>query len=397
MHCGITVRNRRKLTFIASKRPYWFLLIFLFLLLILEEWRFGLVYRFYFNTYRTVVYRPIDARRTASNRQEIAIVSIVHNNSNSRDYLLAQSTTRCYSRLHGYPLIEINLERDVQYLVKCSGTDFMFLRHCILMELMSQRPEIDWFLFLDADMGVVNPNHLLEEYANPRADLIFYDRLFNYEIMAGSYFVKNTPFGRSFLNHWSEYEKRVDPQSFHGTDNGAIHEVFLDYFCLNCSRIQRRRCADIWRKSTSFHDLYLYESCARAILGVRRWYENQNGSLLLLSNARGYWARDTVHTNSRWSSEDFIMHMWKEKYRNAHIYLGWFTPFAVDPLASTAACDLFASAQLNWQYKDTFITPVNEIRKKLSNVFGSAYQWHLDRIKTLEHMYPIDEYYHGKH
>ncbi|KAI6195438.1 hypothetical protein M3Y96_01231400 [Aphelenchoides besseyi] len=188
MHCGITVRNRRKLTFIASKRPYWFLLIFLFLLLILEEWRFGLVYRFYFNTYRTVVYRPIDARRTASNRQEIAIVSIVHNNSNSRDYLLAQSTTRY-----------------------------------------------------------------------------------------------------------------------------------------------------------------------------------------------------------------FIMHMWKEKYRNAHIYLGWFTPFAVDPLASTAACDLFASAQLNWQYKDTFITPVNEIRKKLSNVFGSAYQWHLDRIKTLEHMYPIDEYYHGKH
>lgn len=88
---------------------------------------------------------------------------------------------------------------------------------------MLEHPHYDWFLFMDADMGVVNPNHLIEEYIDPNADLIFYDRLYNYEIMAGSYLAKNSEFARNFLLNWSLYEHRVNPDSFHGTDNGAIH------------------------------------------------------------------------------------------------------------------------------------------------------------------------------
>lgn len=49
---------------------------------------------------------------------------------------------------------------------------------------------IDWVLFLDADIGVINPDHLIEEFIDPSYDLIFYERSYNLEIAAGSYLAR---------------------------------------------------------------------------------------------------------------------------------------------------------------------------------------------------------------
>lgn len=89
---------------------------------------------------------------------------LIHSASNQ--YILARKTIECYSLLHNYTLIYLNLEEHSEYIQKCPGKDIMFRRHCINVEVMRRRPEIEWFLFLDADMGVVNPNHLIGYFLN---------------------------------------------------------------------------------------------------------------------------------------------------------------------------------------------------------------------------------------
>ncbi|KAI6239449.1 hypothetical protein M3Y99_00579700 [Aphelenchoides fujianensis] len=328
-------------------------------------------------------------------RREIALVVIIYNNRSAADYVLPHSTLGCYARMFDYPLIEVNLEQEKKYLEDCAGTDvgafpsvhqffclqFMFQRHCVMARLMEERPQTEWFAFLDADMGVVNPNHLLEEFVNDRADLIFYDRLYNYEIMAGAYLARNTPFARSFLRHWAAYEFRVAAGTLHGTDNGAIsvrslvrfftpsfQEVFLDHFCAECAPDRRRRCATIWKNSHNFDDLFRYESCAREILGPREWLRSPNGTVRQLAVGRGYWVRDGWQTGSRWSDDDFIK-------RNGE----WRSMFASEWFPA-ARCSDRRSAHSLWSYRPEFRATNAEIREKLEDIARRTYAGHLNRL-----------------
>lgn len=98
----------------------------------------------------------------------------------------------------------------------------MFQRHCIAAHLLSNH---EWTLFIDADVGVVNPNRLLDDYIienEGKPDLIFFDRFFDWEIAAGSYFAKNSEFAIGFLREFANLEY-ILPNSYTGSDNGAIH------------------------------------------------------------------------------------------------------------------------------------------------------------------------------
>ncbi|KJH48861.1 hypothetical protein DICVIV_04987 [Dictyocaulus viviparus] len=153
----------------------------------------------------------------------------------------------------------------------------------------------EWILFVDSDIGVVNEKIKIEDYIRTPSDIIFYDRFFNFEIMAGSYLAKRTEFTIKFLHDWANYEKRL-PSNFNGSDNGAIHSQDLVSFFFDVSR------------GASCPELDTYTN---------------------MLEGKG-WARDAWLTNSHWSPErDFMFHSLKERDREE------FTQDAVKKLVPT--------------------------------------------------------------
>ncbi|EYC30821.1 hypothetical protein Y032_0004g1792 [Ancylostoma ceylanicum] len=184
----------------------------------------------------------------------------------------------------------------------------MFRRHCVVAEVLKTT---DWVLFIDADIGIVNPTRLIEEFIDTRYDLTFYDRFCSWEVAMGSYIVKNTQFSRSFLLNFANFETHL-PDSFHGSDNGAIHAYLLETLMPE-SRREAHVCYSIWHQSTGFDDLFLYEACIRSILGSQRNFEK----VRIVRKGTG-WVRDIWITGSMWSPErDFMLHGMKESDRSA--------------------------------------------------------------------------------
>ncbi|CAD6190924.1 unnamed protein product [Caenorhabditis auriculariae] len=257
------------------------------------------------------------ARVEATRSLNVAIVIIVGDIQKARhDYRVAINTLECYAAMHNYPLKILSTE---SFSEVCSQKDFMFRRHCVVAEVLK---ESEWVLFIDADSAVVNPEILIEQYIDPRYDITLYDRFVNWEIAAGSYIVRNTPWAINFLKEFADFEKKL-PESFHGTDNGAVH-AFLQQNFMPSLKEHARVCMRIWENSQSFKTLFLYEACIRSVMGDVR----DLGKVRILEKGRG-WLRDVWLADSQWSAErDFILHGLKEEnlVKNSNIFRNILIP-----------------------------------------------------------------------
>jgi len=285
---------------------------------------------------------------------------VVANRSNAEDYRLSQDSMRCYAKFHGYQLLEVDISQNDTWQRICPQKDFMFQRHCITVQILNGLPSSSWLLFIDADIGIINPNRLIEEFLDPSIDLIFYDRTFNFEIMAGSYLTKKTNFSLQFLQYWANYEFHL-PNSVHGTDNGAIQMVFMDLLLPSLQFSEREKCARIWEKSRDYHDLFVFEACARRVLA------SVNGSwpgrVKVLAKGEA-WCRDGWLTSAMWSPGDFMFHGWQKRRMDRLEFAGWPSPF-VSNVFNMSLCDT-NQAYKNWRYKDSFIRTTNEIELVLT-------------------------------
>ena len=122
----------------------------------------------------------------------LSIVYILDTPARLPEYKIALDSMRCYTLRNPHYSMFVLYTPPVENETgsACSQRDFFFRRHCFIANWMAEHSDIQWLLILDGDVGVVNPNHTVEEYIDEGNELIFFDRIFNNEIMAGGYLAK---------------------------------------------------------------------------------------------------------------------------------------------------------------------------------------------------------------
>ncbi|KHN77732.1 hypothetical protein Tcan_05709 [Toxocara canis] len=270
-----------------------------------------------------------------------------------RLYGVAVSSVRCYCASTNYELKIVDVFNDTRVNQQCSSyASVFFQKHCAAAAYLN---ETDWMLVIDADTGVVNPNHCIEEYIDDRVNLLFYERFFNWEIMSGNYLARNSEYTRMFLMRWADYQfLELGGFWWKGFDNGALHAVFLDALFSRESQ-EYKNCEAAWYESDGYETYMQFVICVRTYLGAQRLWP---GKIRLLRRAHGM-ARDWLYSDDEWCEADFMFHGWKHSQIDKD---GWLSPFTAVPNVS-----LCGNGYSGWYWRAEKRKTVLEIRETLRN------------------------------
>uniref|UniRef100_A0A0K0EC05 Glyco_trans_2-like domain-containing protein n=1 Tax=Strongyloides stercoralis TaxID=6248 RepID=A0A0K0EC05_STRER len=255
------------------------------------------------------------------NANEIAIVIIIDNETIT-NYEQAVKTVHCYSIHYNYTFIIINDNKNSSFGTNCLQKDFMFRRHCIISDYgLKFEDIIKYIVFIDGDIGVVNPLHRIEEYLpKNKEEILFYDRIFNKEIAAGSYIIKNNLYTRNLLMSFANYDFKI-PIFNDGSDNVALQVFILDFLGTTNNSSEYNQCMKLYNTSIGYDQNMIVVSCFKWILNKldetpynNDYYTFDKGRIKIvrkLSSKR--WVRDTWLANWKYCDKDFLHHGWKTK------------------------------------------------------------------------------------
>lgn len=156
------------------------------------------------------------------------LVTVINNayNFSDRVYARQMQSVVCYATRHGYGYDQI----DPASFERCSEFKdvFFFAKHCAVAEYLKGLKRGALAYVLDGDVAEANPAVKLHMFDSPGMDIIFYERLWNSEIVSGNYIARNTLFTRIFLRKWALYFYK-QPKGFSSADNGALHAALAEF------------------------------------------------------------------------------------------------------------------------------------------------------------------------
>ncbi|XGW35224.1 hypothetical protein V3C99_018890 [Haemonchus contortus] len=309
-------------------------------------------------------------------KDKFAIVEVIERDTKLSYYQHAMMSVSCYARAQGY---EFRIVISTDYSKQCPHKDVYLRRHCVIAQIL---PMYHTILYIDADMGVVNPKRRIEEYVDDSVEITFFDRFYNWEIAAGSYIVRNTKWAVNFLKGFADYEYRL-PARYHGTDNGALHAYLAEVLFGEERKSELAFCLHIYYNLKSFEDLFTFEACIRAMLGLYPVH----GRIKIFKKGTA-WVRDNWMTNSKWSPDrDFMLHNWKisqlRRYRKKDLPLTlhgpskgeWYLPFK-----GQIQLHLCTPGNTTWNYDENLIDSKEKIEKKLATLYDRIDK---DRVRSL--------------
>lgn len=137
-------------------------------------------------------------------------------------YRHAMAMMRCFAASRGYHFFLVNPYTDPLAVAACGDVqEVMFRKHCAAAEYLQK---VDWLLVTDGDTAVLNADRCIEEFLDPSAEILLYERFFSAEIMSGSYIARRSEGATRFMREWARLEKEAPPEPyFFSADNGAVH------------------------------------------------------------------------------------------------------------------------------------------------------------------------------
>ena len=156
---------------------------------------------------------------------------------------------QCWAEKHGYYFQLLHPE-DSEVCAN-NYKDFFFKKHCAVAEFMDAlRDEGDVLCVLDGDTAIaglevsldrwlgnyeINSPDAMNAGSGPAFDIVFYERAWNFELAAGNYLARNSPYTRFLLRRWADFEWRR-PWGFSSSDNGAVHQLIIEEFAMGWER-----------------------------------------------------------------------------------------------------------------------------------------------------------------
>ena len=189
---------------------------------------------------------------------------------------LMLATQRAFAQQHGYAFKLLDPAVDAPACASAWG-DFFFRKHCAVRKYLAAQEAGFALLVLDADVVAASSTASLAAWLADPADVVLYERSWNFEITAGNYLVRNTAFGRHFLDVWYGFYFWAHVVSgYSSSDNGAIHLVLLQLLAPVLPRDAFAACTRQYLALRApIGDLvpyYSFVGCTRRVLGpARRW------------------------------------------------------------------------------------------------------------------------------